>query len=331
MFAGSERAIERGILSREGLELVRLPAASSADLRRNPAAFLRSNWRAWGAARQLIRDREPTAVIGCGGYASAAPVLAARRSGRPVILLEQNIVPGRATAWLARSADRVCVSFDETAALLPRRANYVVTGNPVRAEIASLASQNVAGRNERQLLVLGGSQGALSLNGLMTGFAAGDSDSLQNWMVLHQTGDAAFDEVSRQYAALSLQARAAPFIDAMAAEYGRATLAVSRAGATTLAELACAGIPALLVPYRFAVRDHQRRNAEHYVQRGAARMLMESGHPVRDAEAFRRTLRPLLNEAALLTEMSVSMRRLARPAAAQAVCDVIASVTGGRG
>ena len=329
VFAGSERAIEGGILDREGFELVRLPAASTADLRRRPAAFLRNNWRAWNAARALIRSLSPSAVIGCGGYASAAPALAARRAGIPVVVLEQNVVPGRATSWLARCADRVCVSFNETPALLPRRAQCSVTGNPVRAEIAQLADAATNAGAPRKLLVLGGSQGARSVNELMTGLAEKHVSVLRQWSLLHQTGQAEFDDVRSRYAALPLQAQASSFIDDMAAAYGDATLAVTRAGATTLAELACAGVPALLLPHRHAIRDHQRRNAEHYVEAGAAQMVLETGNTANDGELLARALRPLLDDADRLAQMSAAMRRLARPHAAAAVCDVIAEVTGG--
>jgi UDP-N-acetylglucosamine--N-acetylmuramyl-(pentapeptide) pyrophosphoryl-undecaprenol N-acetylglucosamine transferase len=329
VFAGSERAIDGGILDREGFELVRLPAASSADLRRRPAAFLRNNWRAWKAARALIKSLAPSAVIGCGGYASAAPALAARRSGIPLVLLEQNVVPGRATGWLSRCADRVCVSFEETPALLPRLASCIVTGNPVRAEIAQLADAATNPGTPRKLLVLGGSQGARTVNELMTDFAEKHISALRQWSLLHQTGQADFDDVRSRYAALPLQVTTRAFIEDMAAVYGDATLVVARAGATTLAELACCGVPALLLPHRHAIRDHQRRNAEHYAAAGAAEMVLETGNPANDGELLARELRPLLDDADRLADMSAAMRRLARPHAAAAVCDVIAEITGG--
>jgi UDP-N-acetylglucosamine--N-acetylmuramyl-(pentapeptide) pyrophosphoryl-undecaprenol N-acetylglucosamine transferase len=256
-------------------------------------------------------------------------VLAARRAGIPIVLLEQNVIPGRATTWLSRRADRVCVSFDETVAHLPRRAKCVVTGNPVRAEIAALHSRPRAATANRVLLILGGSQGAQSLNALVADFVEHNLEALEGWTILHQTGAADHATISARYAALPVPAVATPFIDNMAAACASATLVVSRAGATTLAELACCGLPALLVPFRHAVRDHQRRNAEYYEQRSAAEVVMETGSSSSDGALLARSLRRLLTAQQRLSEMSAAMRRLAHSDAAQSVCDVIEPLTTG--
>jgi UDP-N-acetylglucosamine--N-acetylmuramyl-(pentapeptide) pyrophosphoryl-undecaprenol N-acetylglucosamine transferase len=323
VFAGSEKSVDQHILGRHGFEQQRLPAASSAELRRNPFAFARTHWKARSAARRLVAQLHPVVCIGCGGYASIAPVLAARHARIPIVLLEQNVIPGRATTWLSRVADRVCVSFDETVPYLPRRANCTVTGNPVRAEIAALHGRPHDATARRTLLILGGSQGAHSLNGLVAGCVADNADLLRGWTILHQTGAADHPAIAARYAALPIQAAATPFIDDIAAAYQSTTLVVSRAGATTLAELACCGLPALLLPHRHAVRDHQRRNAELFSQRGAADIVLETGSSAHDGAVLARSLRHLLTATERHSEMSAAMRRLARPDAAQSVCDVI--------
>lgn len=247
--------------------------------------------------------------------------------GIPVVLLEQNIVPGRATAWLSRLAERVCTSFEDTRGHLPRRAECVLTGNPIRAEIAALHALPREPAAQPVLLVLGGSQGAHSLNGLITDFVSAHAAALEGWSVFHQTGPADHSAVAARYAAASVQAVATPFIDDMAAAYRSATLAVSRAGATTIAELACCGAPAVLLPHRQAIRDHQHRNAEFFAEHGAAIVVRESGTPAIDAQRLQEALLRLMSSPALLGAMSTAMRKLAHPRAAKSVCNVIQSLT----
>lgn len=254
-------------------------------------------------------------------------MLAARRARTAVLLLEQNVIPGRATAWLARRADLVCVSFDETAARLPRGTTCRVTGNPLRGEIAALVDEPRSHQGQPSLLVLGGSQGAASLNGLVVEFVEQHGEALRGWSILHQTGAADYDSVAARYGAVDVNAAAAPFLTDMAAAYRRADLVVSRAGATTLAELACAGLPALLLPHRHAVRNHQAHNAAVFAQQRAAVTCLETGDTVRDAAAFAQSLLPLLAEADRRAAMTNAIRRLAQPFAAQSVCDALAAVT----
>jgi UDP-N-acetylglucosamine--N-acetylmuramyl-(pentapeptide) pyrophosphoryl-undecaprenol N-acetylglucosamine transferase len=326
VFVGGGRPIEGDILSREPFERRRIEAASSADLKRSP---FRSAWRYWTSVREAsrwLREFRPRAVIGCGGYASV-PVAMAMAAGRArirLVLLEQNIVPGRATSWLARRAQTVCVSFDETVGQLPRGTHAIVTGNPVREEIIGLATGSRGRANAKPtLLVLGGSQGAASVNAGMLDFVAQRTDALSDWRVVHQTG--AQDEwaVRGRYAELSVDADVRAFIVDMAAAYRQADVVISRAGATTLAELACAGLPAVLIPYPGAVRDHQRRNAEAFVRAGAAVCAMD-GSPTELTGA----LVPLLTDAERRRRMSEQMAKLARPDATQRVVEAILTASG---
>ena len=273
LFVGSQKPIEREILNRAGFEHVALPSVSPSFTPTKIVSSLLHNWRAYRQARAIIARDRPSVIVGLGGFASVPPVLAAWRAGVPIVLLEQNVVPGKATRWLSRFAKVVCLPWPEAASGFPRGVNTVVTGNPIRAEIAKLAefahnppqhdapaigepthdSDNPplalpVDAETPTLLILGGSQGASSLNALVLDAFADRRAELVGWRIVHQTGAADVDAVRQRYAALSLNADVQPFITDMAGAYRQATLVISRAGATTLSELACAGLPAILVP-----------------------------------------------------------------------------------
>jgi UDP-N-acetylglucosamine--N-acetylmuramyl-(pentapeptide) pyrophosphoryl-undecaprenol N-acetylglucosamine transferase len=317
LFVGSDRPLERRILDAEGLDHVALPAASSADLTRNPLQFVRRNWAAFRDARRLIASHVPSAAVGLGGFASVPVVLAGQRAGLPTLLLEQNVTPGRATRWLARRAGGVCLSFAETARHLPGSARCVMTGNPVRREIAPIHSET-AGKPERtpkRLLILGGSQGARSLNRIVCE-ALSRSEVLAGWEIVHQTGAADTATVHEQYARTNLQVSVREFIEDPGSLYRETDVVISRAGATTLAELACCGLPAVLVPFPHAARDHQTANAAWYAERGAALLIRESGDAARTlADA----LTSLIGDEDLRQRMRKRSRETSRPRAAQDV------------
>lgn len=318
LFVGSDRPIERRILDEEGLDHVALPAASSADLTRNPLQFVRRNWAAFRDARRLVASHAPPAVVGLGGFASVPVVLAAQRAGRPTLLLEQNVTPGRATRWLARQASRVCLSFSETAAFLPGSASCVTTGNPVRREIAAIQA-DPAGKPEgapKRLLILGGSQGARSLNRIICDALSQLRGTLIDWEIVHQTGSADAARIREEYAQANLQVFVHDFIADLGSLYRATDIVISRAGATTLTELACCGLPAVLVPFPHAVRDHQTANAAWYSERGAALLTRESGDAAR---SLTDALSSLLNDEPLRRRIRERCRETARPHAAQDV------------
>ena len=260
----------------------------------------------------LLRELRPRIVIGVGGYASVAVVLAAWVRRIPTMLLEQNVVPGAANRLLGRLAAAVCVGFAESAAFFPvGRALY--TGNPVRAGVlraARMRADRLDGRT--RVLLFGGSAGAHRLNQAMLeamGILRPAGEALE---VTHQTGQADLDSVRAGYAGLGLPARVVPFIADMGAAYATADVVVARAGAMTCAELAAVGLPAILVPYPYAADDHQRRNAEVLVRAGAAEMILD-----RDlcGERLATALGALLNDPPRRAAMAARARALGRPEA----------------
>lgn len=341
LFVGSQKPIEQDIVTGAGFEHVALPSVSpSLAPTRIGSSWLR-NWKAYRQARAIIARERPHAVVGLGGFASVPPVLSAWRAGVPIVLLEQNVVPGKATRWLSRFADTVCLPWAETANRFSPRIRVVVTGNPIRREIAALATANdeslmretptTAVSNEPSqavrastrsstLLILGGSQGAASLNAAVLDALAALHTELSGWQIVHQTGVADLDTTRQRYAALSLAADVQPFIRDMTEQYRNATCVISRAGATTLAELASAGLPALLVPLPTSAHDHQRLNAQLFVDHSAALMVEPSSPTV---DSLRASLIQLLSDQRLRDRLRQNLRGLARPQAASAVVAIV--------
>lgn len=317
----TDKAIDRSILSRFPFEHHHLKAVSPSRVWRQPVKVLQSNWHAWQAARQLIREKSPAAVIGCGGFASAPLVWAATRAGVPVILLEQNLIPGRANVWLSRWAAKVCLSFEETKAYLPNSVQHriqdlVVTGNPVRHSMLPLKTPPQ--RLSNQLLILGGSQGARHLNQAITEWISSRPPELEGWHVIHQTGSSDLGAVLQCYRYVNdfLKAEPVEFISDPSPLYRSATLIIARAGATSLAEIACQGAPTLLVPLPSAARDHQTANAHWYASHGAARVVIQSSTPSETVTSLAATATPLLLDSDVREDLSRKILQTSHPQAA---------------
>lgn len=331
MFVGAGRVVEQRLVGEQGFEQRTLPVESTRTLMRNPPKFLWRNWQAYRQAVRLLEEVHPRAVVGLGGFASVPLVLAASRRNVPTLLLEQNVIPGRATRWLSRHVDAVCTSFEDTREHLPQNARVEVTGNPVRPEIADLFQRNsdhvqpASDLSHRgTLLVLGGSQGASAINDAMVEFVKREETKLAGWHVVHQTGRDQCEQVRRAYAETRVELIVEPFFDDMAALYRETKLVVSRAGATTLAELACAGCPAILIPYPHAADNHQWHNARVYEAAGAARLIVQED-PHNTTKRLTEELLPLLSDASRLEAMRDVMRSIARPDATQRVVETLYS------
>ncbi len=261
---------------------------------------------------------KPDLVVGVGGYVTGPVVVAARLLGKPTLIHEQNSVPGLANRKLGGIVTRICLSLPGSEKSFPR-GKTVLTGNPVRRELLKLAGKCV-GKHEinRTLLILGGSLGAHRVNEIVCAAFALGVPALKNIQVIHQTGRIDTETVRKSYQASGVKARVAPFFKDMAAIYKEADLLVSRAGATTLAELSVLGKPALLIPYPHAADSHQEKNAEYYVQGGGARMFLEEKLT---PEILAEQLAELLNDSEELNTMGRAMRERAFPKAAERIVD----------
>ena len=272
--------------------------------------------RAVFEALSILRRRRPRSVLSMGGFAAGPGGIAAWLLRRPLLVHEANRAPGFTNRVLAKFARRVLCGFPGSFA---KGAETV--GNPVRAEVAALPppAQRFDGRDATlRLLVLGGSQGARALNATVPkALATLDGVHVE---VRHQCGEALRAEADGAYAQAGVKASIEPFIQDMAAAYGWADLVICRAGAMTLAEICAAGLGALLVPFPAAVDDHQTRNAEYLVERGAARLLPQHD----DLENRLRTaLRELLvPDRAVLLTMAQHARDAALPEATARVASI---------
>lgn len=266
----------------------------------------------------ILRRLKPRLVLGMGGFVSGPGGLMARCLGIPLVIHEQNALAGMTNRWLARLSGQVLEAFPGS---FPAWRRARVTGNPVRAAIAALPppAERFAGRTgPARLLVVGGSQGALVLNRTVPQALAllSAEDRPDVW---HQAGGRILDAAAEAYRTAGVEARLEPFIDDMAAAYGWADLVLCRAGAITVAELAAAGVGSVLVPFPYAVDDHQTANARFLERDGAAQLLPQ---PQLTAASLAESLKKLLGDRRRLLAMAEAARGLAQNDAAERVAAI---------
>ncbi|MBK1632554.1 undecaprenyldiphospho-muramoylpentapeptide beta-N-acetylglucosaminyltransferase [Thiohalocapsa halophila] len=276
------------------------------------------------AAAGILSRRGARVVLGMGGFVAGPGGLAAKLQGRRLVIHEQNSVPGLTNQWLARLADRVFEAFPGS---FPAARRAEDSGNPVRAAIAALPAPapRLAGRSGApRLLVVGGSLGAKALNETVPA-ALTLLPSQARPQVRHQAGEKTLDIARAAYAEAGVAAEITPFIDDMGAAYAWADLVVCRAGALTVSEIAAAGVPAVFVPFPYAVDDHQVGNAHWLTDAGAARLIIQKDlTPATLAEH----LRELLTDSDKRLAMAEAGRAKARLDAAERIADACLELAG---
>ena len=315
---GSQGGMESRLVPAHGfpIEWIRIAGIRG----KGAAAWIFAPFRVAAAvaqARAVLRRIAPSAVLGCGGFASGPGGIAAWLLRIPLIIHEQNAIAGFTNRWLARVAVQVLEAFPGSfgPGVRSRR-----VGNPVRADISSLPPPRTrfAGRTgARRLLVLGGSQGAQRLNSLVPQ-ALSLLEPASRPEVRHQTGARGLEAAAAAYRLAHIDAEVLPFIEDMAGAYGWADLALCRAGALTVSELQAAGLGALLVPFPAAVDDHQTRNGESMLRGGAARIVQERDL---DAASLAALIGELTADRPRLLVMAEAARAAATPDAAERVAD----------
>ncbi len=324
LFVGARGGVEASILERAGLAYELLPGYGlrRASLLRRialPAVL------AAGVARALtiLRRFRPDVVLGTGGYASAAVVIAAVLTGRTRVLQEQNSVPGLVNRRLARFAGLVLLGYAESAERLPAGTHSVVVGNPVRP--LPRATREAAARffdldaSRHTVLVVGGSRGAHSLN-IAGADAAAELAVARGIQFVFLSGRADRDEILRRTAAAAKRVRVLEYLDEMQYAYALADLAVARAGASSVFELAAFGVPVIFVPYPFAADAHQQGNAAPLVHAGGATLMQDSD--LGDGR-LARAIESLVERPATLAVMADAMRAWSKPDAAARAADAI--------
>lgn len=332
LFVGTPDRLEAEVVPAQGYRFAAIPAMG---LSREPLQAAKALWMLAGAvvkARALLRREKPRAVLGTGGYVSAPVLLAARLEGVPVVLQEQNVVPGKVNQWIAKFAHTVATSFAASDRYFKENSCLLI-GNPIRLSAFQQAPAEARaalgyGPGDRVLLVTGGSQGAQRINAALVGllprlFAETD------WHVLHVAGPSKLEEVAALAAAYADEPRyrLCGYMARMPEAILASNLVLSRAGATTLAELTAIGKPMVLVPYPYA-GAHQRLNAQAIVEAGG-------GVEIEDAdlttERLAQTILPLMADSARLADMAEASRAQGRPQAAAELAAVLLGLAFGAG
>jgi UDP-N-acetylglucosamine--N-acetylmuramyl-(pentapeptide) pyrophosphoryl-undecaprenol N-acetylglucosamine transferase len=275
LFVTGRRRMESEILARSGLRQVSIPVEGLkgrgvrkgiATILKLPMSLLQSIF--------IMSKFAPHIVLGVGGYSAGPVCLAARIMGIPSAIHEQNSFPGLTNRLLCRVVDRVLISFDESRAHFPG-GKLFFSGNPIREEILKARRRGETEPKAFTVLVVGGSQGARSINRAFVSALEILKGKARPPRVLHQTGQADYEEVLEAYRQMKLQGDVRPFIRNMADAYRQADIVVSRAGASTVSELAALGKPSILIPYPYAANRHQETNARVLVEVGGAEMLLQ--------------------------------------------------------
>ena len=327
-FVGTAQGIESRVIPRERLTLdvirsAGLKGKSIATVARGVSLLPLSAVDAWS----VIRRRHPDVALGVGGYSSGPVVLLAALRGIPTMVMEQNAIPGFTNRRLAAVIRAAAVTYEESLPYFGGKG--FVSGNPVRPEFFEEAhEQPISPPGAARVLIFGGSQGARAINLAAVEAAPRLAAAADRPVITHQTGEGDLEMVRDGYARAGLQARVEAFLYHMDVEMKAADLVISRAGATTLAELAAAGRPSILVPLPTATDDHQRKNAEAFVRHGAAVMVDQRRL---NGERFATELLALVNDGTRRRQLAAAARRLAKPDAAKAIVDRILALAGAAG
>src|SRR6266496_5984357 len=311
LFIGTARGLENRLVPEAGfpLQLVKVGALNRVSLATRVKTLFDLP-RAVFAAGRLLNEFQPDVVIGVGGYASGPAMLAAIRRRIPTLAFEPNLVPGFANRIVARFVSAAAVHFEQTGEYFR---NAVVTGVPVRPAFFRIPQKQYL-PSSPTMLVFGGSQGARAINQAMARAIPELMKRIPGLHVIHQTGERDYNETQSAYAQTGSSAEVHKFIDDMPGFFARADLVLCRSGASTVAEIAAAGKPAIFVPFPLAADDHQRRNAEAMEQKQAAVVLEETRL---DEVWLVDTVCALLEDHKRIAAMSEAARTMAHPDAAK--------------
>jgi len=329
LFVGTERGIEARAVPAAGYSIELISAAGirgkglTSQIKGTAMMFY-----GYSQSRRILKSFRPDMVLGVGGYASLPMVLAAKGLQIRRYIHEQNAIPGMTNKLLARFADRVFVTLEESVKFFPQE-RILVTGNPLRRQILNMVAKRnpsaelsppdgASAQKAFRIFVFGGSQGAHAINSAMIA-ALPHLENLSGQLeICHQTGENDCTEVRAAYTQGGISANVQPFISDMAAEYHKADLIICRAGATTIAEVTACGKACLFIPFPHAVDDHQRRNAEALLKKHACYMLLE--HEL-SGERLNEMIRELMDSPETLRKTAEAAFSLARLDAAAIIVD----------
>ncbi len=320
LFVGTSKGLESKIVPAAGFPLETIPARGFQRNLGQLIPFIADLLRGLKRSARIIRKHQPNVVFGTGGYVAAPLLISALLKKYPVVLHEQNAVPGMVNKKLAPYAKKICLSFSETEKSLPPRSRVLFTGNPRAGEVASISREegclkfdlNPAGMN---ILVYGGSRGALKLNQVVTDFLK-NGLMPQKATLIYVTGDIYYSDVIKELDNLPARVKVYPYLDDMPYALAAANLAITRSGATTLAELTALGIPSILIPSPNVVNNHQYYNARLLSDRGAAVLIEEKDF---DHKRLHEEIEKLIRGPETLETMSVNSKKLGITDAAERI------------
>jgi len=328
VFVGTEHGLEARVLPREGypLKFVRAEGLVGKSLLRKVKSIGKMFLSVIDSYR-ILNAVMPDIVIGVGGYASGAVVLIAHFKSIPTMIHEQNSVPGTANRILSRFVDQICVTYQESLSVFPM-GKTLLTGNPIRSKILRgerEAAQRLFSLDKElfTVFVFGGSSGASAINRTMVSALNYLGEYRTKIRFLHQTGERDYGSVREAYRKAGFNGTVAPFIYQMAEAYAASDMVISRAGATTLAEITALGKPALLIPYPYAAGRHQEFNAIKLREMGAAFVAFENEM---NGEVLAKHIREMFENEPARNEMARASRGLGRPEACGRIVDIALSL-----
>ena len=318
-FVGSQKGLETKIVPENGFELSLINSAGLKNvglagkikgLMILPKSFLE--------ARRIIREFQPDAVIGAGGYVTGSVLLIASLMRIPTLVMDSNALPGFTNRQLARFVDKAALTFEEAVKFFGKKG--IVTGNPVRREFFDIPAKKR--QNDKfSLLIFGGSQGARAINFAMVDALKSLKKNEDELEITHQTGKFDFEKVKKGYAENDWKtAKISEYISDMVSEFAKTDLIICRAGATSCAEISAAGKAAILVPLPTAADDHQRKNAEALENAGAARMILQKDL---SGESLANIIKNFINSPEEITKTEKAAKSLAKADAAEKTVDLI--------
>ena len=318
LFVGTARGLEKKIVPDNGFQLSLINSAGLKNVGLvGKVKGLSVLPRSFVEARRIIRQFRPHVVVGAGGYVSGPVLMMAVIMGVPTLVMDSNALPGFTNRQLARFVERAALTFEEAMPFFGKKG--VVTGNPVRHEFFDVPVNEQS--DEFHVLIFGGSQGARPLNNAMIDALPHLETLADNLTITHQSGEADFEKVREAYNNSEFSsADVRPFITDIFLEFAKSDLLITRAGATTCAEIAAAGRGAIMIPLPTAADDHQRKNAEALQNAGAAKMIVQSELT---GERLANELRALAADREEVARMAAAAKRMARPDAAAATVDII--------
>ncbi|MEA2014002.1 MAG: undecaprenyldiphospho-muramoylpentapeptide beta-N-acetylglucosaminyltransferase [Thermodesulfobacteriota bacterium] len=325
LFTGTEKGLEARILPGMGFTLstINVEGVRGQGITRMITSLLKIP----GSIVQsisIIRNFRPDIVLGVGGYASGPVVIAAHFMGIKTAIAEQNVLPGFTNRMLCRFVDKIFLSFPDRKGWFAH-GKVVVTGNPVRREFASGVKNLRKGKQRFSILIFGGSQGARAINRAVIESIEYLKDVKDSLVITHQTGDKDMEEVAEAYHHYGVDSKVCSFITDISSAYGLADLLICRAGATSIAEITASGKASVLIPYPFAVGNHQEYNAHMLADAGAAEIILEKDL---DGKTLAETITRLARSPETIDRMEQESERLGNLKAAEHIVDVCMDILG---